>query len=72
MRSHIILELTYLLNGLVEGASDLALTIPRAQLTAALEPLLLPETAALEEVTLPLVLSVGPVLALGGVTTSLA
>jgi len=29
-------------------------------------------TAALEEVTLPLVISVGPVLALGGVTTSLA
>ena len=41
-------------------------------LVSALESLSVSETAALEEVTLPLVISVGPVLALGGVTTSLA
>ena len=49
------LLLTYLLNSLVVWTRDLRcpISIPRAELTAALIPLLLPDTAALEEVTLP-------------------
>ena len=65
--------LTYLLNGLVEWAGDLrlpGLPISRTQLTAALEPLLLPVTAALEEVACPLGVTIGPVFARSSRVTS--
>ena len=48
------------------------LIVSGAVLVSALEALLLMDTAALEEVALPLVVSEAPVLALGGGQTGLA
>ena len=51
--SPLLVLLTYLLNSLILWTRDLRCSRPRAVLTATLVPLLLPDTAALKEITLP-------------------
>ena len=51
---------------------NLSLIISWAVLVSTLESLSVMDTAALEKVTLPLVMSEGPVLAFGGGQTSLS
>ena len=52
--SPLLVLLTYLLNSLIGWTRDLrCCSIPRAELTATLISLLLPDTATLKEITLP-------------------